>query len=399
MSIRSIVKKIIPPRALPYVQFMRYWAHELNVYYRQGAPEMLNWAITGACNSKCIFCDVPSTSRHDLSTSQCLNLIDEMPKLGVKKVHLVGGEAFLRKDIWELLEAMHARGIQARFTTNGLNHDQFTDAHKEILARTVFLVHFSLDSVDSDQYGLIRGVKNAFEKIAASITRMQAVGVSVGLTCVVMRMNQDILDLIRFAAERGITSISFQPISADSAFAGISEGTSREDLFFETANNVQDLQRIVLEGKKLARELNVGTNLGLFELWGIEYLKAHLKNQHRERYFDSVVRRFKCQKINRSMVIDYDGSVKACLISSAVCNVKDVGLAGGWKKLEGMRKALRKGRFPKICNGCFCNMEENVVLSALASPVANYSVMKRIHKEYMSRMRHDDRAGTPEPGD
>src|SRR6202050_4063450 len=66
------------------------------------------WEITLACDLACRHCG--SRAGHgrpdELSTEECLDLVDQMGELGVKECTLIGGEAYLRPDWIEIIRRL-----------------------------------------------------------------------------------------------------------------------------------------------------------------------------------------------------------------------------------------------------------------------------------------------------
>lgn len=82
------------------------------------APETVHLSITGQCNLNCPFC-YGKNQDADLTTTQLLALIDELSSLKVFQLAIGGGEPFLRKDIFEIIDYCQQKGIVANITTNG----------------------------------------------------------------------------------------------------------------------------------------------------------------------------------------------------------------------------------------------------------------------------------------
>ena len=143
----------------------------LKSYFFGAFPPKLTWVVTDICNSKCIFCEVPGgfKGKTDCSNERALSLCGELRRLGVREVHLVGGEVFLRKDIWEILKALKRLKIRVTITTNGLAFDSFDKEKRRILTECVDRLRFSLDSTIQEEYDRIRGVNGAFNKISVAI--------------------------------------------------------------------------------------------------------------------------------------------------------------------------------------------------------------------------------------
>jgi len=74
----------------------------------------VQWSITSRCNYKCRHCfeSAPSkTKAKDLSTDECIKIIDDMASCGVSGVSITGGEPLVRKDFLELVDALVERHI------------------------------------------------------------------------------------------------------------------------------------------------------------------------------------------------------------------------------------------------------------------------------------------------
>lgn len=67
-----------------------------NRYFRT-----VQWAITGRCNYKCKHCFMAKDLNNysdEFSTSECLNIVNQIADCGVEEVYITGGEPLLRKD-------------------------------------------------------------------------------------------------------------------------------------------------------------------------------------------------------------------------------------------------------------------------------------------------------------
>ncbi|MBZ0117402.1 MAG: radical SAM protein, partial [Sandaracinaceae bacterium] len=79
------------------------------------------WEITLACDLACRHCGSRAgRDRPDeLTTGECLDLVDQMADLGVQEVSLIGGEAYLREDWLEVVRRIRQRGMISLLTTGG----------------------------------------------------------------------------------------------------------------------------------------------------------------------------------------------------------------------------------------------------------------------------------------
>ena len=83
------------------------------------APICLTWELTYACNLACVHC-LSSSGRRDpreLSTAECLALIDEFQRMQIFYVNIGGGEPTVRPDFWELLDYAVEHHVGVKFST------------------------------------------------------------------------------------------------------------------------------------------------------------------------------------------------------------------------------------------------------------------------------------------
>jgi SynChlorMet cassette radical SAM/SPASM protein ScmE len=85
------------------------------------APETVDLALTGRCNLSCQYCFYADsmTTRTDLPTEQWLAFFTEMGELGVRRVCLSGGEIFVRKDIFTLIDGVVDNRMRYSILSNG----------------------------------------------------------------------------------------------------------------------------------------------------------------------------------------------------------------------------------------------------------------------------------------
>ncbi len=96
-------------------------AYGLTVPQRYTAPLYVVWNVTQACNLSCRHCY--QTTRcplaDELSTSEKLDLIDQLGREFVPFIGLAGGEPLVMPDLWPVLERCRQRRIHVTLATNG----------------------------------------------------------------------------------------------------------------------------------------------------------------------------------------------------------------------------------------------------------------------------------------
>ena len=344
---------------------------------------MINWAITGGCNSKCIFCEVPFSTSKDVPLQRMHELIDEMMShMPVRGFHLVGGEPFVRKDIWDILAYLHKRKAQVTVTSNATFVDRFTPPQLEILRKAVGLLRISIDSADPPQNDELRGVPGTTERVMKSIhILLQEKRPDLAITTVVMNKNlTQIPHLCRLAARLGIFSLEFQPISPISIFNGTHAIESKIDLVPRMPVEWECLNRVIDEGITEAKRYGLQTNLPTFKLYAVPYFRS-LGQSSNGLFQKELMSDFRCMKINRSMFVDFDGATRpSSILSSQVGNVKQESAQQLWNKLGAFRYDEKKGELPDACKYCFCHTGENLRASALLSPWKNRKLLSYLLK-------------------
>ena len=93
------------------------------------------WEITLACCFSCKYCGSRGgrAREGELSTEECLNVADRLAELGCRRVSLIGGEVFMRKDWKEITARLTKNGIRVNIITNGfLFSDNLIDDLREV---------------------------------------------------------------------------------------------------------------------------------------------------------------------------------------------------------------------------------------------------------------------------
>lgn len=83
------------------------------------------WEITLACDLGCKHCGSRAGAEREgeLTTAQCLDVVDQLADLGFREVTLIGGEAYLREDWDQIAAAIRRKGMLCGITTGARNLD------------------------------------------------------------------------------------------------------------------------------------------------------------------------------------------------------------------------------------------------------------------------------------
>jgi radical SAM protein with 4Fe4S-binding SPASM domain len=167
----------------------------------------VHWELTHRCNARCSHCylDVqPPGARvtGELSTDECLQIIDQLADLGVASLTLSGGEILVRRDFFAIARHAHTKRFVLRLFTNGIGvtprvADQIADLHP-------FSVEISLYGVDAATHESITQVPGSHAATLRALRRLRDRGVHTVIKTPLMHENvHEIQRLAALAEELG----------------------------------------------------------------------------------------------------------------------------------------------------------------------------------------------------
>jgi len=170
--------------------------------YGLQAPICRTWELTYACNLSCVHC-LSSSGRRDpreLSTGECLAVIDELQRMQVFYVNIGGGEPTVRPDFWALLDYATGRDVGVKFSTNGV---KITPGMARRLAGHDYVdVQISLDGATPPVNDAVRG-RGSYDVALRAMRNLAEAGFAGFKISVVMtRHNVGQLDEFKAIADR-----------------------------------------------------------------------------------------------------------------------------------------------------------------------------------------------------
>lgn len=114
-------------------------------------PRVLTAELTYRCNHSCLFCSCPweadkSVKETELSTREWHDVFRVVKKYGVEQVTFSGGEATIREDFFEILDAATALGLSLGVISNGYRIDE---AFLHRLQKYHLLLSISIPGIDT----------------------------------------------------------------------------------------------------------------------------------------------------------------------------------------------------------------------------------------------------------
>jgi len=152
-----------------------------------GIPLSVQLDLTYRCNEKCIHCYLDHEDHGELTTAEVKDLLDQLAEAGVFFLILSGGEIFLRRDLFELVE--HARRLlfSVKLKTNAVMIRKAKAAR--IAALGVDSVQISVYSHKADVHDAITKLPGSFRRTIEGARLLKAAGVRVSFANVLMRHN------------------------------------------------------------------------------------------------------------------------------------------------------------------------------------------------------------------
>lgn len=149
-------------------------------------PILCNYYLNYKCNAKCSFCDIWEIPSEYASLESIKKNFNDLKKLGVKVIDFTGGEPLLHPDLPEILAEAKALKFITTVTTNGLLYPKKAKELKGLID----MLHFSLDSAESEQHNEMRGAP-CFEYVMESIKLAKALGERPDILFTVFKGNFD----------------------------------------------------------------------------------------------------------------------------------------------------------------------------------------------------------------
>jgi len=174
-------------------------------------PIRVKWELTMLCNLNCIMCHQKERRKNifkELKTDQIKKIVDNLYAAGIKKILLKGGEIFVRKDIFRILDYIQYKGFKINIITNG------TFINKDFAAKlnnykNIEVITFSLDGLRV-HHDKIRNVGGVFDKTIEAIKLTKEKNFFVNIACVLQKDNlKDIRGLVDLSISLGVDLVTF----------------------------------------------------------------------------------------------------------------------------------------------------------------------------------------------
>ncbi|MEX6703191.1 radical SAM protein [Peribacillus frigoritolerans] len=162
---------------------------------KKNIPSAVYFVTTYKCNLSCIYCYAESgpnrSMKEDLTTDEAKKVILDIKGLGTKTIVFTGGEAFLRKDLMQLIEYSNEVGLEVKMITNGSFITNVDIAKK--LSSLTKLITISVDSLKEGQHDKNRG-RGSWKKAMKAIQLLMEAGGKLKINQTITTNNLDSID-------------------------------------------------------------------------------------------------------------------------------------------------------------------------------------------------------------
>ncbi len=168
-----------------------------------GVPLSVHLDVTYRCNERCVHCYLDHDDRGEMTTAEIKGVLDQLAEAGVFFLTFSGGEVFLRRDFFELLEYARRLLFNVKIKTNAVMIHE-TEARR-IRELAVDTVQISVYSHRAEVHDAITKLPGSFERTIQGIRLLKDAGLKVTIANVLMTWNlADQPHLQKLAAELGV---------------------------------------------------------------------------------------------------------------------------------------------------------------------------------------------------
>ena len=312
----------------------------------QNRPVHAVWEITLACDLKCLHCGSRAGRRRpdELTTQECLEIVDQLARLGTREVTLIGGEAYLRSDWTTIIRAITDAGMMCTLQSGGRNLTE--ERVKEAKAAGLAAAGVSIDGL-RELHDELRGVPGSFDSALASLERLARHGIRSSVnTQITSPVVAQLGELLELFIEKGAKNWQVQLTVAMGRAADHPDILLQPYQMLELMPLLADLYQ---EAAPRGLLLQPGNNIGYFGPY------EHILRGSG----DDQVHWSSCTAGRNAIGIEANGVIKGCpsLPTSSYSggNIRDISLEEIWNSAPELSFARRQTRQELwgFCRSCY----------------------------------------------
>ena len=327
----------------------QYYHHYDNRFFKE-----VYWSITGRCNFRCRHCyiNAPDAAMGEMTHEEAIRVIDQMAECGIYHLLISGGEPFVRKDFWSLVDYALEKGIRVdQVYTNGwMVNNTLLDKFEERGMKPEFSISF--DGLDWHDW--MRGVRGAEQAALNALKYCYLRGFPTNVEMCVHRGNADpeiIRETIDVLADCGTGRIKFSEVSGTELWIKNADGNA-----MSTREYIEAVLRYLPYYFKDGMPMNLlfGGVVTLYK-GSTDYAPVAEFGDGSE----GCLNHFICGAVRSSCYLAPDGRMLPCMPIAAVPDqsmfpkVQEIGLQAAMKESLFMEFAQRKVKdLLAVCKTC-----------------------------------------------
>ena len=298
----------------------------------ENKPIYAVWELTMRCDHACSHCGSRAGKPRpdELRTEEVLEVADALARLECREVTLIGGEAYLRPDIFRIIKHLKGLGLRVTMQTGGRGVTPFLA--KRLRAAGLSALGVSVDGPE-DVHDTVRNSRGSFRAAIAALHAAREAGMQTTVNTQINRLSHDrlreTLDLLRPTGLRAWRIQLTVPMG---------RAADRPDWILEPWQVVDLIDRFAALQIEIAEEaqaagleprqmldLQLGNNVGYY---GPHEVLLRSRPGKKAAWWSG------CQAGRYTLGIESDGTVKACpsLPTAPYVggNVRELSLADIW---------------------------------------------------------------------
>jgi len=171
--------------------------------FNLGVPLAVHLDVTYRCNERCVHCYLDHDDHGEMTTAEIKDILDQMAEAGVFFLTFSGGEVFMRRDFFEILEYARRLMFNVKIKTNAVMIHE--DEARRIRELGIDTIQISVYSHRPEVHDAITKLPHSFERTITAIRFLREQGLRVTIANVLMTPNSsDHAGVQALAAELGV---------------------------------------------------------------------------------------------------------------------------------------------------------------------------------------------------
>jgi len=327
------------------------------------SPKDFELALTGRCNLRCAYCFYADemVGRADLPTQSWLTFFEHLRSLAVRNLTLSGGELFLRKDLWTLLDGIVDGRMRYSLNTNGtlITEETVDRLLQDARRRRLNIVQVSIDGSCAEIHDRSRG-KGSFAGALRGLRLLKAAGLPVTARVTVNRHNVDDLE---GTARLLLDEIGLNSFGTNDAMPMGTGCERQESIIITPAQRLTAMTTLARLDRMYPGRINASAgSLGLFRMYR-EMEGARATGTSTSRWRMGVLSSCGCMHLK--LAVHHDGTVVPCnmLAAASLGNIREHSIRDIWRAHPLLEELRGRKNLPMAdvrgCEACewtpYCN--------------------------------------------